>query len=164
MALIQTDEYFMTRVLELAENGRGLVSPNPMVGCVIVKNGKIISEGYHKNYGGPHAEVEAIHNLNDKSLLNGADIYVNLEPCAHYGKTPPCTDLITQFPFRRLIISNRDTNPLVSGKGVNKTQKAGIEVTENILSEEARRLNKRFFTYMEKKRPFVILKWAQTKD
>ena len=154
----------MTRVLQLAEQGRGLVSPNPMVGCVIVKDGRIIGEGYHKKYGGSHAEVEAISAVENKSWLEGADLYVNLEPCAHHGKTPPCADLIIQFPFHRVIIANTDVNPLVAGKGVKKIRSAGIEVVENILSEKARELNKRFFTFMEKQRPFVLLKWAQTKD
>lgn len=154
----------MARVLELAERGRGYVSPNPMVGCVIVKDDKIIAEGYHRKYGGPHAEAEAINSAQDKKLFIGADLYVNLEPCAHHGKTPPCADLITQFPFRRVVIANRDSNPLVSGKGIGKIRAAGIEVTENILAQEGRELNKRFFTFMEKQRPFIILKWAQTED
>lgn len=164
MPEVKTDELFMSRALELAQRARGQVSPNPMVGCVIVTEGKIISEGYHQRYGGPHAEVEAINALKNKTLLKGADIYVNLEPCSHFGKTPPCADLIASLPFKRLIIANKDSNPLVAGKGIQKIKEAGIEVVENVLAKEGRLLNERFFAFMEKKRPYIILKWAQTTD
>jgi diaminohydroxyphosphoribosylaminopyrimidine deaminase / 5-amino-6-(5-phosphoribosylamino)uracil reductase len=158
------DEKYMKRALDLAEKGRGLVSPNPMVGCVIVKEGKIIGEGWHQKYGGPHAEVNAINDVADKSLLQDATIYVTLEPCAHFGKTPPCADLICQYPIKKVVIANTDPNPLVAGKGIRKIKEAGIEVTTGILEKEAYLLNIRFFTFFNKKRPYIILKWAETSD
>jgi diaminohydroxyphosphoribosylaminopyrimidine deaminase/5-amino-6-(5-phosphoribosylamino)uracil reductase len=160
----EMDEKFIRRTFELADKGRGLVSPNPMVGCVIVKDDKIVSEGFHKKYGEAHAEVEAINAIEDKNLFNGATLYVNLEPCAHFGKTPPCADLIAKFPFKKVVICNLDPNPLVSGKGIEKIKAAGIEVEEGILSAAGRVFNRRFFTFIEKKRPYVILKWAETAD
>ncbi|MBX9853236.1 MAG: bifunctional diaminohydroxyphosphoribosylaminopyrimidine deaminase/5-amino-6-(5-phosphoribosylamino)uracil reductase RibD [Cytophagaceae bacterium] len=161
---MEKDLLYIKRTFDLAENGRGKVSPNPMVGCVIVKNDKIISEGFHQIYGGPHAEVNAINAVNDKEQLKDATLYVNLEPCSHFGKTPPCADLIIQYPFERVVVCNSDPNPLVSGKGIEKIKSAGIKVSEGVLYEEGRKLNARFFTYMEKKRPYVILKWAETED
>lgn len=157
-------EAYMLRALELAEQGRGNVSPNPMVGCVIVKEGRIIGEGWHKNYGGPHAEVHAIQSVQDNKNLEGADLYVSLEPCAHHGKTPPCAELITQFKFRKVWICNTDPNPLVNGAGIRKIQEAGIEVTTGVLKEMGARLNRRFFTSTENQRPYVLLKWAETAD
>ncbi|OEK03217.1 riboflavin biosynthesis protein RibD [Roseivirga sp. 4D4] len=158
------DILFMQRALELAELGRGHVSPNPMVGCVIVYEGQIIGEGYHKKYGEAHAEVNAINAVSDKNLLTQATVYVTLEPCSHHGRTPPCADLLVANQVKRVVIGAVDTNPLVGGKGIKKIEEAGIEVTHGLLSEESRSLNKRFFSFIENKRPYIILKWAQTAD
>lgn len=158
------EERFMRRALELAKKGQGSVAPNPMVGCVIVHEGKIIGEGYHQIYGGTHAEVNAINTVVEKQLLTQSDIYVTLEPCSHFGKTPPCADLLIEKKVKRVIICNQDPFPEVSGRGIAKLRNAGIEVLENLLSEEGSKLNKRFFTFHGKKRPYVILKWAQTQD
>jgi diaminohydroxyphosphoribosylaminopyrimidine deaminase/5-amino-6-(5-phosphoribosylamino)uracil reductase len=157
-------ELLMQRAHELAYKGLGAVSPNPLVGCVIVKDDMIIGEGWHRIYGGPHAEVNAIASVADQDKLKGSTVLVNLEPCSHHGKTPPCADLLIRHQVGRVIISNRDTNPLVSGKGIVKLRDAGIEITEAVLEPDGRELNKRFFTMMEKKRPYVILKWAQTEN
>ena len=154
----------MLRALELAELGRGAVSPNPMVGCVIVQDNKIVGEGWHKQYGGPHAEVNAINSVKDATLLEQAELFVSLEPCAHYGKTPPCADLIIQYPLKKVWIANMDPNPQVNGKGKTKILQQGIDVVSGLLEEEGRELNKRFFTFQEKKRPYIILKWAETSD
>ena len=155
---------YMQRCLELAQLGAGWTAPNPMVGCVIVADNLIIGEGYHKTFGGPHAEVNAIHSVEDKSKLDGATVYVSLEPCSHFGKTPPCADLLVQSNVKTVVIACRDTNPDVAGKGIDRLKKAGIEVIEGVLEKESRELNKRFFTFHEKQRPYVILKWAQTLD
>lgn len=155
---------FMQRALDLALNGRGYVSPNPLVGCVIVVEGKIIGEGYHKKYGEAHAEVNAVNSVDDKSLLSKSTVYVALEPCSHFGKTPPCADLLLKHNVRKVVIANVDSNPLVGGKGIEKLKNAGIEVETGVLEKEGRELNKRFFTFIEKKRPYIILKWAQTAD
>lgn len=154
----------MIRALELARLGVGAVSPNPMVGCVIVHNDKIIGEGWHKQYGGPHAEVNAIDAVQDKSLLNESTAYVSLEPCSHFGKTPPCVDLLIKHQLKRVVIASTDPNPLVAGRGIKKLKEAGIEVSESVCEQEGLEINKRFFTAINKKRPFVILKWAQTAD
>jgi diaminohydroxyphosphoribosylaminopyrimidine deaminase / 5-amino-6-(5-phosphoribosylamino)uracil reductase len=158
------DNLFMLRAMELAQNGLGTARPNPLVGCVIVRDGKIIGEGWHKNYGGPHAEVNAVNNVENKELLNDSTLYVNLEPCAHFGKTPPCADLLVSHQVKKVVIANVDSNPLVGGKGIEKLKSAGIEVVTGIMEKEGRELNKRFFTFIEKKRPYIILKWAQTAD
>lgn len=155
---------FMQRSFQLAKLGAGAVSPNPMVGCVIVHKGKIIGEGYHQKYGETHAEVNAINAVSDKSLLSESDIYVSLEPCSHFGKTPPCADLLIKHKFKKVIVCNYDPNPLVAGKGIEKLREAEIEVEVGLLEEEGRELNKRFFTYIEKKRPYIILKWAESAD
>jgi len=154
----------MKFALQLAEKGRGNVAPNPMVGCVIICNDKIIAEGYHQQYGGPHAEVNAINSLPADFDFSDCTLYVNLEPCSHYGKTPPCSDLIISKKFKRVVVGNLDTNPLVAGKGIQKLKDAGIEVSSGVINSEARELNKRFFWFHEKKQPYVILKWAETKD
>jgi diaminohydroxyphosphoribosylaminopyrimidine deaminase / 5-amino-6-(5-phosphoribosylamino)uracil reductase len=159
-----TDEIYMRRVFQLALMGKGLVSPNPMVGSVIVKDNRIIGEGWHRQYGGPHAEVNAVKSVTDKKQLAESTVYVNLEPCSHFGKTPPCADLLIQHKVGRVVISNIDTNPLVAGGGIRKLREAGIEVITGILAKEGRELNKRFFTFMEKQRPYIILKWAETSD
>ena len=158
------DEMYIRRCFALAENGIHYVAPNPMVGCVIVKNGEIVSEGFHQCCGQNHAERNAILRVADKSCFEGSTLYVNLEPCSHHGKTPPCADLIAQYPFKRVVVCNLDPNPLVAGRGIEKIRNAGIEVTIGILEEEGRFLNRRFFTYIEKQRPYIILKWAQTRD
>lgn len=155
---------FMQRCLYLAQLGEGYVAPNPMVGCVIVKDGKIIGEGYHKTVGEAHAEVNAVDSVRDKSLLAGSTVYVSLEPCSHFGKTPPCADLLIQLQVKQVIIGCTDSNPKVAGKGIEKLMRSGIEVITGVLEEECKRLNKRFFTFHEKQRPYVILKWAQTLD
>ncbi|MEQ9412696.1 MAG: bifunctional diaminohydroxyphosphoribosylaminopyrimidine deaminase/5-amino-6-(5-phosphoribosylamino)uracil reductase RibD, partial [Cyclobacteriaceae bacterium] len=159
-----SDKFYMLRAMELAKNGIGHVSPNPLVGCVIVYEGKIIGEGWHGKYGEAHAEVNAVNAVADKSILNGAAVYVNLEPCAHTGKTPPCADLLVKHKVKRVVIANVDPNPLVAGKGIAKLKDAGVEVLTGVLEEAGRELNKRFFTFLKHKRPFVILKWAQTSD
>lgn len=157
-------ELFMQRALELAKLGIGQVSPNPRVGCVIVHQGKIIGEGWHKKFGEAHAEVNAVASVVDKSLLKESTVYVNLEPCSHTGKTPPCADLLIKYNVKKVVIANADTNPLVGGNGIKKLKEAGIEVVAGVLEKEGRELNKRFFTFMEKQRPYIILKWAQTAD
>lgn len=154
----------MQRAIDLALNGRGHVSPNPLVGCVIEFNGNIIGEGYHRKYGEAHAEVNAVNSVADKSLLSGSSVYVNLEPCSHFGKTPPCADLLIEHKVKRVVIANVDSNPLVGGKGIQKLENAGIEIQTGVLEKEGRALNKRFFTFIEKKRPYIILKWAETAD
>lgn len=159
-----TDELFMQRAFELALLGRGYVSPNPMVGCVVVHDNKIIGEGWHQKYGQAHAEVNAIASVQDKSLLANSTVYVNLEPCSHFGKTPPCADLLVSHRVRRVVVANLDSNPLVAGQGIKKLRDAGIEVNTGVLDKAGRALNKRFFTFIEKKRPYIILKWAETSD
>jgi diaminohydroxyphosphoribosylaminopyrimidine deaminase/5-amino-6-(5-phosphoribosylamino)uracil reductase len=154
----------MLRALELSQLGRGNVSPNPMVGCVIVYDDKIIGEGWHKIFGGPHAEVNAFDTVKDKTILKEAELYVSLEPCSHYGKTAPCAELIIRHHPRKVWICNQDPNPLVSGQGIKMIRASGIEVSDGLLEVLGRGLNRRFFTYMEKKRPYVILKWAETSD
>jgi diaminohydroxyphosphoribosylaminopyrimidine deaminase / 5-amino-6-(5-phosphoribosylamino)uracil reductase len=155
---------FMQRGIQLAKLGAGEVSPNPMVGCVIVHEGKIIGEGYHQKYGEAHAEVNAINSVLDKSLLSESTIYVTLEPCSHFGKTPPCADLLIKHEVKKVVVCNYDPNPLVAGQGIEKLRRAGIEVEVGLLEEEGKELNKRFFTYIEKKRPYIILKWAESAD
>ena len=161
---VPRSQLFMQRALQLARLGAGTVSPNPMVGCVIVHNGKIIGEGYHQKYGDAHAEVNAVNAVSDKSLLSESDIYVTLEPCSHFGKTPPCADLLIKYKFKKVIVCNYDPNPLVAGQGIEKLRQAGIEVEVGLLEKEGMELNKRFFTYIEKKRPYIILKWAESAD
>lgn len=159
-----SDELYMQRAFELARLGKGNVSPNPLVGCVIVHDGRIIGEGWHQHYGEAHAEVNAIHSVQDKNLLKQSTIYVNLEPCSHTGKTPPCADLLIQSSVKKVVIANEDSNPLVAGKGIKKLQEAGMEVITGILEKQGRELNQRFFTFIEHERPYIILKWAQTAD
>lgn len=161
---MEADILFMQRALELAENGLSRVSPNPMVGCVIVHQGKIIGEGWHQKYGQPHAEVNAVASVEDKSLLSESTAYVSLEPCSHWGKTPPCANLLIEHKLKKVVVCNTDPNPLVAGGGIQRLKEAGIEVRWGVMEEEGRWLNRRFFTFMEKKRPYIILKWAQTAD
>lgn len=161
---MEIDEKYMQRCIELAGLGAGDVAPNPMVGSVIVHRGKIIGEGYHRKYGGPHAEVNAINSVPHPVILKESTLYVSLEPCAHHGLTPPCSDLIIHKKIPEVVIGTVDPFSEVAGKGIEKLRKAGIEVVSGVLEKECRELNKRFFTFHEKKRPYVILKWAQTID
>ncbi|MCL3779823.1 bifunctional diaminohydroxyphosphoribosylaminopyrimidine deaminase/5-amino-6-(5-phosphoribosylamino)uracil reductase RibD [Prolixibacteraceae bacterium JC049] len=161
---MKQQEQYMQRCLDLARLGRGRVAPNPMVGSVIVHNNKIIGEGYHQKYGEPHAEVNAIASVSDESLLPESTLYVNLEPCAHYGKTPPCSLLIIEKGIKHVVIGTVDPFAKVAGKGIEMMEKAGIKVEINVLKDECWKLNRRFFTFHQQKRPFVILKWAQTPD
>jgi len=161
---MNSHEFYMKRCLELGQKALREVAPNPMVGSVIVLDGKIIGEGYHQFYGKEHAEVNAIRAVHDKRVLKNATLFVNLEPCSHFGKTPPCADLIIKHHIPHVVIGSIDTNSLVAGQGIEKLKKAGVKVEIGILEETCRELNKRFFTHHEKKRPYVILKWAQTKD
>jgi diaminohydroxyphosphoribosylaminopyrimidine deaminase / 5-amino-6-(5-phosphoribosylamino)uracil reductase len=154
----------MLRCLELASRGRGKVSPNPMVGCVIVHKDRIIGEGWHREFGGDHAEVNAIRTVKNKKLLSESTLYVNLEPCSHFGKTPPCTDLILKEKIPKVVIACIDTNPEVSGKGVKKLEDQGIVVIQKVLDSKSRSLNRSYFTQSEKNRPYIILKWAQSAD
>jgi diaminohydroxyphosphoribosylaminopyrimidine deaminase/5-amino-6-(5-phosphoribosylamino)uracil reductase len=159
-----THEHYMRRCLELAELGRGKVAPNPLVGCVIVYDGKIIGEGWHQVYGGPHAEVNAINSVIDKSVLPQSTVYVSLEPCAHFGKTPPCADLLVKHAVGKVVVGMVDPFSEVAGKGIEKLKAAGIEVIVGVLEDECKELNKRFIVFNEQKRPYIILKWAQTSD
>ncbi|GAB4208809.1 MAG: bifunctional diaminohydroxyphosphoribosylaminopyrimidine deaminase/5-amino-6-(5-phosphoribosylamino)uracil reductase RibD [Bacteroidia bacterium] len=160
------DEYFMQRAIELAEKGKGYVQPNPMVGCVIVRDNEILAEGYHEYYGGPHAEVNAIKMLENKGFRewDKVTLYVTLEPCSHFGKTPPCTNLILDKGIKQVVVATVDVNPLVAGSGIKKLKENGVLVKTGILEVDAKKLNKRFFTYHQQKRPYTILKWAETKD
>ena len=160
----EIDIMYMRRCLQLAANGLGRVRPNPLVGCVVVKDGRIISEGYHQEYGHNHAERNALLRMLPTTHYPLSTLYVNLEPCSHHGKTPPCADLIIEKGIRRVVCCNDDPNPLVAGNGFRKLEEAGIEVVRHVLEEEGRELNRRFFTFMEQKRPYVILKWAESAD
>ncbi len=157
-------EKYIERCLHIAKNGIGTTRPNPSVGAVVVLNDEIIGEGYTSPYGGNHAEVNAINAVKDKSHLKNATIYVTLEPCSHYGKTPPCADLIVKYQIINVVIGCVDANSLVAGKGIKKLIKAGCNVTVGVLERECRKHHKRFFSVQEKNRPFVILKWAETKN
>lgn len=156
--------YYISRCLQLAEKGLGKVSPNPMVGAVIVCDDKVIGEGFHEYYGGPHAEVNAIASVQDPTLLERSTMYVSLEPCCHYGKTPPCADLIIEKKIPNVVVCNRDPFEAVDGKGIEKLRAAGVNVQVGVKEDEGRWLNRRFFTFHEQKRPYVILKWAQSAD
>ena len=154
----------MQRALELAANAKSSARPNPMVVCVIVNDDKIIGEGWTQPYGGPHAEVAAINSVKDKSLIAASTAYVTLEPCSHFGKTPPCADLLVSHQIQRVVVACKDSNALLAGKGIQKLKQSGVEVEEGLLEKEAVEFNKRFFTSIEKGRPYVILKWAETTD
>jgi len=161
---MSTHEKFMQRCLDLALLGMGDVAPNPMVGCVIVHEGKIIGEGYHQKIGEPHAEVHAIRSVLNPEFLAQSTLYVSLEPCTHFGKTPPCSDLIIENRIPHVVIGTIDPFVKVAGKGIERMQAAGIHVETGILEKECRELNRRFFTFHEKMRPYILLKWAQTLD
>jgi len=160
----KSDHAYMLRCLELASLGKGYTYPNPLVGSVITHHHEIIGEGYHREYGKAHAEVNAIASVKQRALLTHSTLYVNLEPCCHVGKTPPCTDLIIDAGIPRIVIGLEDPNPAISGKGIEALKNAGCDVTVGMLERENRALNRSFFTHFEKKRPFVILKWAESND
>lgn len=161
-----TEEVYMHRCIELAKLGAGNVAPNPMVGAVLVYDGRIIGEGYHKQFGKAHAEVNCINSVadDDKSLIAGSTLYVSLEPCVHFGKTPPCTDLILHNKIKKVVVGSRDPFKQVDGKGIDKLKANGVEVAFPVLEKECVELNKRFFTFHQQHRPYVVLKWAQTAD
>ncbi len=158
------DELYMQRCIELASSGLGNTAPNPIVGAVIVYRGRIIGEGYHKEYGQAHAEANAINSVKEKELLPCSTLYVNLEPCCHHGKTPPCTDLIVQTGIKRVVIGSVDIHHVVAGKGISRIRNSGCEVKTGVMKNECLHLNRRFFTFHKKKRPYIILKWAQSAD
>lgn len=160
----KTDEFYMRRCIQLAKKAVGNTYPNPLVGSIIVHNNIIIGEGYHRKAGEAHAEVNAVNSVKDKSLLKNSTLYVNLEPCAHQGKTPACSNMIIEKKIPRVIIGCKDSFDKVDGKGIKRMEKAGIELKIGVLEKESRELNKRFFTFHEKKRPYIILKWARTID
>src|SRR5690554_1672807 len=157
-------EKYITRCIEIAKNGLGTTAPNPMVGSVIVYKEHIIGEGFTSAYGGPHAEVNAIASVADKTLLHKATLYVTLEPCSHFGKTPPCSDLIIKHGIPHVVIGTMDTHSKVSGKGIDKLKAAGSKVTLGVMEAACKEHHKRFFTFHNKKRPYIILKWAETQD
>ena len=157
-------EFYIKRCLQIAKNGIGSSRPNPSVGAVIVCDQKIIGEGFTSNYGQNHAEVNAVNSVKNKDLLKEATIYVTLEPCSHFGKTPPCADLLIKHQFNKVVIGAVDANNLVAGKGIDRLKKAGIQVVVGVLENECKAHHKRFFTVQEKKRPYILLKWAETKD
>jgi len=157
-------EKYIKRCIELAKNGLGTTYPNPLVGSVIVCKDTIIGEGWHKKAGEPHAEVNAINSVKDKSLLKEATIYVSLEPCSHFGRTPPCSDLIIKNKIPNVVIGTVDPNIKVAGNGIKKLIEAGVNVTVGVLEPECHELNKRFFSFHQKKRPYIILKWAESQD
>lgn len=161
---LSIDEQYMSRCIELAKLAAGHVAPNPMVGAVLVYEDKIIGEGYHKKYGAPHAEVNCINSVQaeNKALIEKSTIYVSLEPCSHYGKTPPCVDLIIKNKIKKIVIGCKDIYKEVAGKGIEKLKNSGAEVIVDILENECKDLNKRFFTFHQKNRPYIILKWAQS--
>ncbi len=158
------DEKYILRCIQIAQNACGYTYPNPMVGSVVVHDGKIIGEGFHRKAGTPHAEVHAINSVKDKELLKSSTLYVCLEPCAHYGLTPPCAELIIRMGIPRVVVGCVDSFSKVSGKGIEMMRKAGIEVEVGVCEDESRWLNRRFFTFHEQKRPYVILKWAESGD
>jgi diaminohydroxyphosphoribosylaminopyrimidine deaminase / 5-amino-6-(5-phosphoribosylamino)uracil reductase len=161
-----SDEQYMQRCIQLAKLGAGNVAPNPMVGAVLVYQGRIIGEGYHKKFGEAHAEVNCINSVDEKNqlLIEESTIYVSLEPCAHHGKTPPCADLIIQKEIKKVVIGCQDIYKEVAGKGIEKLRNAGVEVVSGVFENECRDLNRRFFTFHQKKRPYIILKWAQSSN
>ncbi|TDT45485.1 diaminohydroxyphosphoribosylaminopyrimidine deaminase/5-amino-6-(5-phosphoribosylamino)uracil reductase [Maribacter spongiicola] len=161
---LSTHDTYMLRCIQISKNGLGTTAPNPMVGAVIVHNGKIIGEGFTSAYGGSHAEVNAINSVSDVSLLKSSTIYVTLEPCSHYGKTPPCADLIVKMGIPRLVIGLKDPHEKVAGNGIKKLVAAGCIVQVGILQKKCEEHHKRFLTFFTKKRPYIILKWAETAD
>jgi diaminohydroxyphosphoribosylaminopyrimidine deaminase/5-amino-6-(5-phosphoribosylamino)uracil reductase len=165
-ASLSDDEKYISRCLQLAKLGEGAVAPNPMVGAVLVCNNSIIGEGYHQQFGGPHAEVNCIHSVADEHipLIKESTLYVSLEPCSHFGKTPPCADLIIRYGIKKVVIAVTDPFEKVSGSGIKKLEEAGVETILGVLEAEARELNKYFFHFHKKQAPFITLKWAETAD
>jgi diaminohydroxyphosphoribosylaminopyrimidine deaminase/5-amino-6-(5-phosphoribosylamino)uracil reductase len=161
---VKIHEKYINRCIQLAKNAEGKTYPNPLVGSVLVYKNEIIGEGWHQKAGKPHAEVNAINSVENKKLLKKAIIYVSLEPCSHFGKTPPCSDLIIEKGIKKVVIGTMDPFAKVAGRGIQKLMNAGCEVVLGVLEKECQELNKRFFTFHQKKRPYIILKWAQTKD
>ena len=161
---LSTDEKYMLRCIQIAKNGLGTTAPNPMVGAIVVHNNIIIGEGYTSPFGGSHAEVNAINSVNNKSLLSESTLYVTLEPCSHYGKTPPCADLILKNAIPRVVVGLKDPHEKVAGNGIQKLSDAGCEVLIGVLEETCKEHHKRFLTFHIKKRPYIILKWAETND
>lgn len=159
-----THSLYMSRCLELAKKGSGLVHSNPLVGCVIVKNDKIIGEGYHHEFGGAHAEINAINSVANKDDIIGSTVYVSLEPCSHFGKTPPCANALTQHQVKEVVICNIDPHEKVAGKGIQILEDAGITVSHGVLENEGKQVNRVFFCNHKKKRPYVSLKWAESQD
>lgn len=157
-------ENYISRCIKIAKNGLGNTAPNPMVGCVIVHDGKIISEGFTSKYGEAHAEVNAINSVKDKALLKHATLYVTLEPCSHFGKTPPCSNLIIEYGIPNIVIGSIDDNEKIAGQGIAKLRASGCNVILGVLENECKKHHKRFFTFHNKKRPYIILKWAETTD
>ena len=157
-------EKYIKRCIEIAKNGLGTTAPNPMVGCVIVHNDQIIGEGFTSAYGGNHAEINALDSVEDISLLKTSTLYVTLEPCSHFGKTPPCADAIVKYQIPKVVIGTMDTHSKVAGKGIEKLKDSGCEVIVGILENECKEHHKRFFTFHNKKRPYIIMKWAETAD
>lgn len=158
------DEQYHLRCIDLAYNGLGRVAPNPLVGAMLISEGKIIGEGYHSHYGGSHAEVQAVNQVKDERNLKKATLLVNLEPCSHYGKTPPCSRMIIDKQIKKVVIGEIDPFPAVAGRGVKMLQQANVEVSVGLRKAESRFINRRFFTFHEKKRPYIILKWAESFD
>ena len=158
------DELFMSRAIFLAQKSVGYTYPNPVVGCVIVSQGQIIGEGYHHRAGGPHAEVMAVQNVTDPSALAGSTVYVTLEPCSHWGRTPPCASMLIEKNVGRVVVGSVDPNPLVAGRGLAALRDAGIRVDVGVMAAECDYINRRFFTFHRKKRPYITLKWAQSAD
>ena len=162
--LLNNEKNYINRCIKLALNGAGYVSPNPLVGCVIVYNGSIIGEGYHREFGKEHAEVNAINSVKEISLLSKSTLFVNLEPCSHHGKTPPCCNLIVKMKIPKVVIGCKDYSKKVNGTGIAFLKQNGVEVVENILEEKCKKLNARFFNFHKRKFPYIILKWAKTND
>jgi diaminohydroxyphosphoribosylaminopyrimidine deaminase/5-amino-6-(5-phosphoribosylamino)uracil reductase len=164
--LMSIHESYMKRCLQLAELALGKVAPNPLVGALLVHDGRVIGEGYHRHFGGPHAEIDCLHSVKveDREFISRSTMYVSLEPCAHFGKTPPCADRIIKEEIPKVVIGCRDPFPKVNGRGIEKLRSAGIEVDTGLLEKECREMNRRFFTFHTKHRPYIILKWAQTAD
>ena len=162
--LLNNEKNYINRCIKLALNGAGYVSPNPLVGCVIVYNGSIIGEGYHREFGKEHAEVNAINSVKEISLLSKSTLFVNLEPCSHHGKTPPCCNLIVKMKIPKVVIGCKDYSKKVNGTGIAFLKQNGVEVVENILEEKCKKLNARFFNFHNRNFPYIILKWAKTKD
>ena len=161
---MNNEKNYINRCIKLALNGAGYVSPNPLVGCVIVYNGSIIGEGYHREFGKEHAEVNAINSVKEISLLSKSTLFVNLEPCSHHGKTPPCCNLIVKMKIPKVVIGCKDYSKKVNGTGIAFLKQNGVEVVENILEEKCKKLNARFFNFHNRNFPYIILKWAKTKD